>query len=66
MKFLIYITDDDECTDGTHDCDPNAVCTNTDGSFTCTCNSGFTRSGASCTGMVYYLNDNLLIPLYII
>ncbi|KAK6054421.1 EGF-like domain protein [Cooperia oncophora] len=31
----------DECSAGTHDCDPNARCTDTDESFICTCNSGF-------------------------
>nr|CDJ97533.1 EGF and von Willebrand factor and SEA domain containing protein [Haemonchus contortus] len=31
----------DECSAGTHDCDVNARCTDTDESFICTCNSGF-------------------------
>ncbi|KAK6011346.1 EGF-like domain protein, partial [Ostertagia ostertagi] len=31
----------DECSAGTHDCDPNARCTDTDESYICTCNSGF-------------------------
>ena len=37
--------DIDECTAGTHTCDTNAACTNTDGSFTCACNSGYTGAG---------------------
>ena len=37
--------DIDECTAGTHTCDANAACTNTDGSFTCACNSGYTGAG---------------------
>uniref|UniRef100_A0A0M3J197 EGF-like domain protein n=1 Tax=Anisakis simplex TaxID=6269 RepID=A0A0M3J197_ANISI len=32
----------DECTAGTHDCDQNAKCFDTDESFICTCNEGFT------------------------
>eukprot|EP01043_Picozoa_sp_COSAG02_P081044 COSAG02_NODE_19582_length_874_cov_22.287742_1_plen_260_part_10 len=41
--------DVDECTDGSHNCDANAACANTAGSFTCACNSGFTADGTSCT-----------------
>ena len=37
--------DIDECTAGTHTCDANAACTNTDGSFTCACNEGYTGDG---------------------
>merc|ERR1711881_677831 len=33
--------DIDECTVGSDDCDANAECTNTVGSFTCACNEGF-------------------------
>jgi EGF domain len=42
--------DDDECIgEGVgNNCDVNAVCTNTDGSFTCACNSGYTGDGTSC------------------
>ncbi|CAD6188433.1 unnamed protein product [Caenorhabditis auriculariae] len=31
----------DECSAGTHDCDPNAQCTDTDESYICSCRSGF-------------------------
>jgi alpha-tubulin suppressor-like RCC1 family protein len=33
--------DINECTDGTDTCDSNASCTNTEGSYTCTCAEGF-------------------------
>ena len=40
----------DECSDGTHDC--SHTCTNTEGSFTCGCNSGYLLdvNGKSCIG----------------
>ena len=34
----------------TDNCDVNAACTNTPGSFTCACNIGYTGDGTSCTG----------------
>ncbi|XP_071104331.1 matrilin-3-like [Haliotis cracherodii] len=42
--------DTNECTAMTDDCDENAQCDNTIGSFNCTCNSGFEGDGTSCTG----------------
>ena len=42
--------DVNECTDGTHNCDSNAACTNTNGAFTCSCNSGYIGDGTSCSG----------------
>ena len=32
--------DNDECSDMTDDCSDEATCTNTESSFTCTCNKG--------------------------
>ena len=31
----------DECFSGTHSCDANAECTNTVGSYNCTCRPGY-------------------------
>ena len=31
----------DECVLGTHSCDGNATCTNTDSAYTCACNTDF-------------------------
>merc|ERR1719478_508085 len=33
----------------THDCDANASCTNTVGSWTCACNTGYSGTGTSCS-----------------
>ena len=41
-----------------NDCDANAMCTNTDGGFTCACNMGFTGDGKTCTD-----NDECADPM---
>ena len=38
----------DECATGTHTCSSSAICTDTFGSFTCTCNEGFQGNGKVC------------------
>jgi len=38
-----------ECAAANGGCDPNATCSNTAGSHTCTCNDGFTGDGQTCT-----------------
>ncbi|MBI1825237.1 MAG: right-handed parallel beta-helix repeat-containing protein, partial [Planctomycetes bacterium] len=40
--------DIDECANGTDNCDANATCTNTPGSFACACNDGYLGDGLSC------------------
>lgn len=37
--------DINECTQGTHNCDPNAKCINTEGSFFCRCNRNYIGNG---------------------
>ena len=49
------LSDIDECVEGTHDCQEKAYCTNHDGSFNCTCNSGYMGNGTSCQGKCYML-----------
>lgn len=45
------LTDVNECTDGTAKCGENSFCQNTDGSYTCSCNQGFTGVGyIKCDG----------------
>ena len=47
-----YLSDIDECATGTDNCDARAVCTNTVGSYTCVCQTGYTGNGVtSCSGM---------------
>jgi len=57
---LYLICDDadiDECAENNGGCHAQAVCNNTEGSFTCTCNPGYTGDGFNCTGMSNYSKD---------
>ena len=51
--------DRDECSDNSHDCDENAICSNTRESYICKCKMGFMGDGKNCEGMSlvgqYYL-----------
>ena len=38
----------DECVSGAHDCHSLASCTNTVGSYTCTCNHPYVGDGKTC------------------
>jgi len=49
--------DDDECTLETDDCDANATCTNTSGSYTCSCDQGYYGDGTYCNEIVDVLAD---------
>ena len=53
MKNVTFIClDIDECTKGTDNCDGNATCHNTPGSFICTCNTGYSGDGETCLGIL--------------
>ena len=47
---MLCFIDIDECTTGTHNCHPDANCTNTKGSFHCTCQHGYSGDGVTCVG----------------
>ena len=44
------VTDLDECNTHTHNCDVNAACANTVGSYSCACKVGYTGDGKNCNG----------------
>uniref|UniRef100_A0A0G4HB05 EGF-like domain-containing protein n=1 Tax=Chromera velia CCMP2878 TaxID=1169474 RepID=A0A0G4HB05_9ALVE len=48
FQLDFYFEDLEECSGATHNCDGNATCTNTNGSFTCSCDPGFVGNGVSC------------------
>ena len=49
-KHAGLYTDEDECQNGTHNCDVNAKCHNSIGSFTCSCLPGYLGDGVQCSG----------------
>ena len=45
------LKDINECSNTEdNNCDENAICTNTNGSFTCQCETGYTGNGTTCNG----------------
>lgn len=50
MQFNMSL-DIDECLNMTANCDVHAVCSNTIGSFQCTCALGYTGNGTYCSGI---------------
>lgn len=63
--------DVNECDDGTNDCDLNADCLDLDGSFTCTCRTGYyseeggnARNG-TCLGKCYSNYAKLIVYLWV-
>ncbi len=51
--------DVDECLRELDDCDENATCNNAQGTFTCTCNAGYSGDGVTCTAATC---DSLTVP----
>ena len=50
VHIRIASADINECELDIHTCDSNANCTDTEGSFNCTCREGFEGNGFNCTG----------------
>ena len=46
--FRSPFLDIDECKTNSHDCNANAYCSNTEGSYHCFCKPGYIRNGRSC------------------
>ena len=50
LPFCLFVADLDECDTNSHDCDRNANCRNTVGSYKCTCKAGYAGDGKNCSG----------------
>lgn len=59
--MCVVFADIDECSSDPSPCDENGDCTNSDGSYSCTCKQGFAGNGTVCNGM-----RELSVSLYII
>ena len=56
---LLSLSDINECSSSSHSCDVNAVCSNTEGSYTCSCKPGYLGDGKSCVGKFYFFSKNM-------
>ena len=51
MLIFCLCIDIDECSEkSSNECDVNAECANTEGSFTCKCRDGYLGNGEICSG----------------
>ena len=49
-----FFSDIDECATGDYTCHVNADCSNTNGSFMCSCIFGYSGDGTTCSGKLTY------------
>ena len=54
IAFFPLLLDINECSTNAHNCGANAFCSNTEGSYNCTCSPGYNGNGTSCTGKSYH------------
>lgn len=50
LCITFAVVDIDECTEDIHNCHDDGICINTNGSFYCLCQEGYTGDGVNCTG----------------
>ena len=59
LSHHLYALDINECMDGTGSCDGNATCVNIMGSYSCSCQPGYSGDGITCSGraniVIHYL-----------
>lgn len=57
LKIILkrFSPDVGECSSGLHSCSADAVCSDTKGSYKCSCKPGYSGDGWSCNGIIYLL-----------
>ena len=60
IQSCTCFADVNECITGEHNCDANADCNNTEGSFECTCKPGYSGNGVYCIG------DYILVETWVV
>ena len=61
FSYCGELADINECESGDDNCNNNANCTNSDGSFYCACNLGYSGDGVNCTGDIIVLMRSFVI-----
>ena len=61
FMFLDYL-DTNECLSDSP-CHVNATCNNTEGSYICTCESGYSGDGFTCNGKLYTCNMSIRVTM---
>ena len=64
LYIVIAFPDTDECVQRLDNCNQNAVCMNTIGSFDCSCNDGFTGDGVTCTSRSPFLTSCIVPDMW--
>ena len=63
FQNCIVLSDVDECSKGSHDCDVNARCNNTVGSYQCVCKPTYYGNGKNCTDYRESFNEPFSLTL---
>lgn len=63
--FCLNFTDIDECSSMSNPCMENSVCSNTKGSYVCTCKPGYLDIGHSCKGDTFQPTNMLQLVFFI-
>ena len=53
--YVVNNSDADECSLDLDNCHHNAICTNIEDGFVCTCNTGYTGNGSHCESKLSFV-----------